>query len=558
MDGKDGSAGSEEFWDLDAGRKDAGPSRRLSRPKIDIGTVLIELDRRGVVSSKGEPLIRRAGEMLPRGTGRPAPPAAPAAKATSYVPDSPFIRKVTFADWPCRYTFYARFREDALRQIERPVSPCEHVPFFSYLPQFSQMKEEQIAFYRFFRSRFLAGEPLPADGSYVILFLYEIINLPEIYPPEKALSLFCSLWKTYRSSCPKLDRCVGEWMIDLCLLNRLDCPFDEVAPFLQAILRTCTLKEFYLSGAGKEEAWYRALYACDCEYNFYAGKYTDESNRALFEKHIPQAFLYACRRLAQKDPRFVPREGVFQKSAQVRDAFSAALCAYDVKKKIEVEYLAYSHSAGMRPLVTDMVKYAENCLRRRIGIRAKLSTLFLDAQMKAAIDAYYEEAFPLPSPAEKNASRAKAPEKSEFEELYMPREKGISLSSALSIEEKGWKGAEEMVSDFESFRESREETAKKEEKKKKAASNPTPQQARKQAEDESILLVRRALRLILSGDEEGLASLAEEGLMMKDTLIECVNEYCYDLIGDTALSSENGKTVVLPEYVEEVKACLTD
>ena len=501
--------------------------------------MLLELNRRSAENEKGgEPILKRASELVP-----------PQKKsAYEYQPDSPFLRRVTVSDWPSRYTFYARFRENALREFDQPGEEAPFVPFFSYLPQFSQMKPEQIAFYRYFRSMLCRGTPIPADTGYLLLYLYELINLPEKYPPETALEKMCTVWLTYRKTCPKLDRYLGEWITDLCLIHRLPCPREALSPIVNTVLRYASLKEFFLGGS-REDAYFHALFSFESEYNFFASKYITPENKHLFEEHIPNAFYYACRKLSEKDGRFSPRADAFAESVQVRDAFSAALCAFDVKKKIEVVYLAYQRTGGLRPLVTDMIKFAENCLRRSLGIRAKMSTLFLDAPMKEAIGEYF--ALHVKAPEKK---KEKAPEVSEFEALYQPRETVLSVDSALSIEKASWSEAEKLVEGFDSYQE--EQSG---EKVPAFPERTEEKQSRETGEtDEALLLVRQALALILGEDEEALDKLAGENLMMKETLIECVNEYCYDLIGDVAIVNENGKTKVDPTYREEICQCLKE
>jgi len=535
---QDNRIGGDAFWDL----HEAAKREPLKKPKVDIGTVLLELNKRGV-SKGGEPILKRASELIP-----PKPK-----ECFSYQPSSPFLTEVKVHDWPTRYTFYARFREKALELFDREGGEAPAVPFFSYLPQFSQMNGEQLSFYLCFRRCLREGRPIAADFSYILLYLYELINLPEKYPPAEALDAMCGIWLCYRAGHPKLDRLLSEWVADFCLIHRLPCPSERLAPIRSVILKYASLKEFYLDGQSEDEAYLQALLACESEYNFYASKYIKEDNRTLFETHIPAAFLSACRSLGERDGRFRMKREAFQPVTQVRDAFSAALCAYEVKKKIEVTYRTYLRMGGLRPLVTDLVKYAENCLRARIGIKARMSTLFLDARMKTAIDAYFEQALPM---GKKNDQ--KSVPVSEFESLYEPRKMELSFASASDLEEKSWQSTSSLVADFESYRpdEGEEiptgEPPNESEPKKKKSEPP------KTAVDEGLSLTKAALALLLNGDHEGFQALAEENLMMIDTLVECVNEFCYDLLGDVGVEFQDGRAMICEDYRKELEECLKE
>ncbi|MBE6565098.1 MAG: hypothetical protein E7655_07485 [Ruminococcaceae bacterium] len=546
---QDNRIGGDAFWDMG----EAVKKEKLSKPKVDIGTVLLELNKRGV-SGGGEPILKRASEISP-----------PKEKnGFAYQPNAPFLTSVSVSDWPTRYTFYARFRERALQLFDREGEPSPHVPFFSYMPQYSQLSGEQLDFYLYFRRCLREDKPIKADAGYVLLYLYELINLPEKHSPSEACEGLCRVWLAYRASYPKLDRLLSEWVADLCLIHRLPCPIASLAPIRSVILKYASLKEFYLDGESEDEAYSHALLCCESEYNFYASKYITEQNRSLFETHIPAAFLSACRLLAEKDERFRMKKEAFQPATQIRDAFSAALCAYDIKKKIEVNYRAYQRMSGLRPLVTDLVKYAENVLRARLGIKARMSTLFLDASMKGAVDAYFDRAMPAPKTEPKKPQESV----SEFESLYAPRDVKLSFASAADIEQKSWESTASLVADFDSYSAGgpAADAAESEGNPKEAsfsewsgqsgqAEEKTPP---KTAVDEGLSLVKEALSLLLQNDQKRFALLAEENLMMLDTLVECVNEFCYDLLGDVAVTLENGRAVVCEDYRKEIEECLKE
>ena len=98
---------------------------------------------------------------------RPAP--APAAPERQYA-YSPLIRKVTVLPWPQSYNYYQRFVLDAQKYARIRGKETEPVPFFSYIPQYSQLSREQLLFYFWFREQTRARVYMDnVDFAYILL-----------------------------------------------------------------------------------------------------------------------------------------------------------------------------------------------------------------------------------------------------------------------------------------------------------------------------------------------------------------------------------------------------
>ncbi len=131
---------------------------------------------------------------------RPAP--APAAPERQYA-YSPLIRRVTVLPWPQSYNYYQRFVLDAQKYARIRGKEAPHVPFFSYIPQYAQLSADQMRWYLWFRERVRHGEyPDDVDFPYILLLIYEIINLPHKLPPEKGKGRGAALRHLAGLSCP--------------------------------------------------------------------------------------------------------------------------------------------------------------------------------------------------------------------------------------------------------------------------------------------------------------------------------------------------------------------
>ena len=464
----------------------------------------------------------------------------------TYVPErNPLIESVTVKPWPTRYSFYESFRKNALRYADRTGEPCEAVSFFSYTPQYVQLSAEQLRYYLYWRSEVKAGRYPPADYAYVLLFLYEIINLPDKIPPCEGVDLLCRIWEAYRETYPKLDRNLTEWVCDYCLIHHLTPPAERYARFFTTLLHTASLKEFFVGYDGSTASPYAsALFSYCSSYNWRNSKFITAENRHLFEKHIRGAFLHAWGKAeAEHKTVFAPvGKSAMVHAVTTRDAFGGALCCFDQKRRIEVRYLACSRSIELRYTVTDTVKYAENQVRGLLGIRSRFHTPNLPMPLRQAVDEYFapykkaqkKEAMPAPVPA--------------YDVLYEPERSDLSLDYAKAIEKQAWATTELLVEAEEEASASlppmREEAAP-------VAPTPvTPPPS--PASSAATAHLTEALALCLEEDSTGFSALARSRNLLPDALAEAVNDFFYDVIGDAVLEEgENGYRVV-SDYREDL------
>lgn len=463
----------------------------------------------------------------------------------TYVPNTnPLIKEVTVRLWPARYSFYEKFRKDAEKYYGIDGSPCAYVPFFSFTPQYSQLTDEQLDFYFYFRTSVRNGQPIKADYSYILLLIYEIINIPDILPPENGLELLCLIWRSYRRSHSKLDRHLSEWICDYCLIHRLESDMLKEVPVSEAI-RGCSLKEFYVGlDDNSSSPFAAALFAHASVYDYRNSKFINNENRKLFDTHIKGAFIYAFTK-AEKEHQtiFAP---IGQKSMiplkMVRDAYNGALCAYNVKRRIEVSYLSCSRSVELRYAVTDTIKFAENQVRAMLGIRSRFHTPNLAHPLRNAVEEYF---LPFKKVQKKEAKEKEVPE---YDSLYEPVKNELSLDYAMDIERASWATTELLTDGLEKYTEVAEadegivfeETTEK----------PLPTQNKTSNDDESW--ISKALSLAIENNNAGFEALSHSLGMLPDALCEAVNDRLYDTVGDIVIENVEGKYQVIVDYLEEI------
>ena len=215
----------DNFWDLNSllpNKRQVAPTHRA----VNVDTVELEFnsDRTGDsgaqiparTNASGVPTpvspheqARRLNEIPMRQRARETQ-ARHLEPYLTYSPESRLIRRVAISKWESRYNFYEKFRDDARRYWNRTASECPHTGFFSYIPQYNQLKYAQLKWYLWWRETVRRGSYLRTDFSYILLYIYEILNCPDLVEPKNGVKLLCDIWLAYRSEHRRIDSYLAE------------------------------------------------------------------------------------------------------------------------------------------------------------------------------------------------------------------------------------------------------------------------------------------------------------------------------------------------------------
>ncbi len=374
----------------------------------------------------------------------------------SYVPDSRLIHRVEVYDWNSNYHYFDQFIKDALvyATLEGKEAPRES--FFSYFPQYAQLKRRQRAWYLYWRSQVKLENYLETDYAYILLYLFELINLPDDNAQTAAdrRDMIAKLWVAYRKAYPQLDHYACEWLCDYCLIHELPAPVGLLTSAWRQILSASRLKEFYLSSMvtlGDDSVNItsaRILLAHCCHYDYKKSKFYAE-HRDLYDSIIPQALGVAFHTLFK-----APEEGekdelmrILMPDTQVtRDAYTGALCAFSNKRRIKVSYMSFSRFHDLQYMVGDMVKHIENRIRASLLIRSKLTINALAVSLRRELDAWLDLHLKTPTVSVKKIAKDEpAPAYEAFYDL--PRTQ-VSIESADAIEKSSWETTRILVETF--------------------------------------------------------------------------------------------------------------
>ncbi len=475
----------------------------------------------------------------------------------SYHPEGSYlIKEVRIIPSLDKYDFYDTFRKAALIYFDYRSGRCDFTPFYSYKPQYSQMNTAQKKYYFYWRDEIRKKKYLKTDYSYVYLYAYEILNLPDKIEKKQGLSMLCDVWEAYRQDLPKIDFAFSAWVQDYCLIYGLPCPSDRISGFLFDVINASDLKEFYLTDKGLDnKSGISALIAYLSDYDWRRGKYAGGEHGADYRMHVEGAMNTVVESLIRN------RSIISPDTVRVsRAAFPGSLCTHSVKCNIEIEYYPLAGVPEIREAVTAALKYTENKLRSMLGIKSRLATRGLPDDYKMIIDAYFSRIF---ERINKEKTKASIPE---YERLYDAPKENISFEDASEIEKASWDVTARLVSGTEAedvepdgsgevfgCREYKHQT----EVPLTDEGNST-QTVKEGSEQETMdsygtsYAEQKFISLLCRGKNSEAKAVAAECGMLPELLVEKINEAFADNFGDVIIEEYMGFYHIIEDYSEEI------
>lgn len=499
----------DDFWNIESlvPKKKKQPAPFATRPH----TTAVELDGEEPRDVKERTALTGLGGMR-------------ATEDETYVPEGcGLIRRVTVRHLRDRYDFYENFRRAAILYFDCKGERCDFVPFYSYLPQYSQLSLDQRSYYLYFRECIRCGEYIKTDYSYIYLFVYEILNLPDKIPPREGLSLLIRILREYRRSFPRLEAQLAVWIEDYCLVHRLPCPVAELGDMLHSLISISRLKEFYLGGLDFDSREVvDAMVAGLSDYDHRRARIFEGEGRELLLQNFRGAMRAVLTSLKKSGD--ISPDGELKTLR--RDAFPMSLCTHTVKSKLEIEYVSLDGCDSLRRAVTAAVRYTENMLRAVAGVKSRLGVVGLPDTLRREIDEYFARQ------RMQGGSLAPKREIPEYERLYSAPEEHLSHSGADEIERASWSTTMRLV-EYEENAEPEPELAVRQES----------QTAESRLSDDDV----SALRIAYTYTYDGGAGSADHASA------ERINEFFADSIGDVVLELDGEFYRIIDDYKEDIE-----
>jgi len=451
-----------------------------------------------------------------------------------YHPTESLIHVVTLKKRKCSYHFYDEFLQDAIRYADVRGEEAAFVSFFSYVPQYNQLTDAQMAYYLWWRENCRCGVWLKTEYSYLLLYIFELINLGSRVDVRESQRMLVELWKQYHEAFPAIIGKLSRWICDFSLIHRLPPPENAESVLVR---NEAVLKEFYIAMPSDDmRACARSLLKYCTSYDYRTSKFAKDENLEIYREHVLGVLTYVLQAFKGENGFLGDFSG--GDSHMTRNAFEGALCCSEQKYCIEIDYCSFSRTNELRYLIGDIVKYAENKIRAYLGVKSRLSVYSVTQELRVVMDEYFSFAL------KPRAISHKKEEKQAYDVLYELPKKQFSLEDAKRIEEESWQTTNELVSAFEG------EMAWIEEEPKISEAEPTIDEA-----DEGELCAALGewlsfARAVLNCDMAAQRREAERVGKMRDWIVDQINEIAVDVIGDILIDGDGDEYTVMEDYRE--------
>lgn len=461
-----------------------------------------------------------------------------------YYPENSLLHMVTLRKRKSDYNLYSEFYDDAVKYNSVNGDECEYVPYYSYVPQYNQLNEKQLSYYLWWRRCFNEGNFIKTDYSYVLLYVFELINIGNEFNAREHQRILCELWNVYHGEFAALSGKLAVWICDFSLLHRLATP-ENISSSVGKYAPS--LKEFYLNmPRGDYESCAVSLIKYGTEYDYRSSKFAAGDNLKLFDKYIFGAVLTAV--------RFYSKNGVMlselfsEDSRLIRNTFEGALCVSAQRYEIEVKYCSFSRSNELRYLMADIVKYAENKIRTYVGVKSKLTVYSVGVELQHELDKYFEaELFSMPKTMHKKE------EHHAYDALYDLPKSDFSLDKAKQIENDSWNVTNDLISAFDNCELSAELQNSELFAVEEIGIDPVSDRQSGESElMENLAEYISFIDAVKIGDMEQCRSVARDYGKMIDAVIDEINEIAVEIIGDILIEEIDGVPEIIEYYRDTV------
>ena len=266
-------------------------------------------------------------------------------------------------------SLHTTFASDSIKYAQKRNVKSPEIPLHAYWTTFNNLNNKQMQWYFYWREQALKGNYLDIDFSYIILFVYELINYTFNQKAAFNVSLMVRLYDNYVERHPKLKNYLPQWTSDMLL------ELGELELSKEWHQEKENLPPLYSQIVDKKEELERISFTT---WKPFIRNYRETT---FFLKHKNKVYktfkesIPLIREFHQKQGReledvwFEPR-----KEIGVRRLFASAVIARKIDE-IHVHTVRYFQTETLYNEITNLFKLAENVTRALNGEKEKLRSI---------------------------------------------------------------------------------------------------------------------------------------------------------------------------------------
>ena len=517
----------DDFWNIES----LVPARKKPTPRPTVNVSSVE-----VVIPSDEKLKNDNKLTLTR----PAKPAEKSDVFVQYSDFTPLVKNVCVYNWNVEYNYYELFKKQALHYRKAVAKKCNHEHFFSYMPQYSQMSSAQLEWYLWWRQSVNNGVYPDTDYPYILLYVFELINLSDKNNAADSLDIMIDLWSNYHEIYPQLNKTLGDWICDFSLVYQLQIKFPDERITHEMMCNTGVPELFYNFDFDNKELLAKFLLSYCNSYNYRKSKFYDEKTKELFETHVLGAIRHVLDGGELNKHLFAGSEKKISKIS-----FMGALCTFEAKKKIELTYVSLALETELKAIVSNLTKHVENKIRALCGVRSKLGVKYVDAKIQRFVDEYFSICF-----GKNYGAFVVQPE---YEKLYEAKNEVLSVDLANKIEQSSWGITQKLVEAFEE--ENTETEITEPEILPIKATEQENEISDGSSNNRSTLLLKipeyvELFKLVEQRNGQEQLKFAKAHQLILEAVIDEINEISADLFGDILIEEDDIGYKIIDDYTE--------
>ena len=432
-------------------------------------------------------------------------------------------------------TYDNRIRSHALATfMAKPTYNARFVEYFSYNPSFTELSSAQLDWYLRWREDVRSGIYAKTGVSYVLLYVCEIINLPDKILPKLGVEHMITVWENCTEQNTRYDRLISDIILEYCIVHDIPIPYSRIGGIITRLLNpmSTVLGSLYLFDyllAERRELSVdelRFLFEKNLGYSYSASKHYSTNDK--LHNLLDTYFYRVLNAFIKADPScindiFTRHEARTSAVKIIRPTFLLVNASPEVKKNIVFEYFSFEKTDTELLYLHNIAKHIENRFRSECGIRARLTVSVISDSSKAIIDSIFKKLF-----------KNNIAEEFEVPRNYVKKTVCIDVSKAEKIEESSWETTKMLVEGVEAF----DEDEFCEESVSDDSSSPLND------------IEKAVLRCLIDNNPREAESICSDIGVFLEGVVATVNEKLMDYFGDTVIDAST--STVYEDYADEL------
>ena len=318
------------------------------------------------------------------------------------------------------------------RYANKVVAHARNVPLNKPDASYTDMSYDQRCWYFYWRTEVRNGRYPDTDLPYILLHISELLWGVGWDHPAIGRDLLMTLWRRYRSTYPKLDRLMCDWMFDFSRTYQLpyEVPVESPVQLPSQTAQRNLLIDTHRSDKPLKLSW--DLIKLLSDYQMEQSSFYQAEYGKIIQEAVPRVIALADAALLKKGGKgILAVYGPSRTTSQKYQTFAGSRCP-DADRTVSVSVPPYCTRSKLREFITGLVKHTENVLRSIYSHRGRLRGITLEPETADLIETFLRKEYsPVTTSEEKDTPSVSL----DFDSIDFLRRQSDAVRNALEVQE---------------------------------------------------------------------------------------------------------------------------